>query len=34
MIQSPLTILWHNSSMGKDEYWKGWEDVYAFILKK
>ena len=28
----PLTVLWHNSSLGEDGEWKGWRQVYEIIL--
>lgn len=30
---SPLTIIWHNSSLSDEGDWKGWAKVYRYILK-
>ncbi|MCB0659636.1 MAG: polysaccharide deacetylase family protein [Saprospiraceae bacterium] len=30
---TPLSILWHNSSLCDQGVWKGWKGVYAYFLK-
>ena len=30
---TPLSILWHNSSLCDEGIWKGWKGVYAYFLK-
>lgn len=28
----PLTILWHNSSLDEEGEWRGWREVYEYVL--
>ena len=31
-IDSPICVIWHNSSLDEASDWKGWSDVYEFVL--
>jgi hypothetical protein len=30
---TPISFIWHNSSLDEEGEWKGWRDVYAFLLR-
>lgn len=30
---TPISFIWHNSSLDEEGEWKGWRDIYAFLLR-
>lgn len=33
-VQGTFISIWHNESLSENNFWKGWQDVYLYMLKK
>lgn len=33
-VQGTFISIWHNESLSENDFWKGWQEVYLYMLKK